>query len=292
MRDNRDARFGSAEVNMQETSYANYRLLKTKIDRGVATVVIDNPPINLFDMPLMEEFIRLGQQLESDDAVRVVVFESANPDFFIAHADLTLIQQLPASAEKPESLSFFHQMLEKFRTMPKVTIGKIEGRARGGGSELLLALDMRFGAIGKAILGQPEVAVGIIPGGGGSTRLPRLIGRGRALEVILGCEDFDAELSERYGYINRALPPEELGVFVDRLAHRIASFPPSAIALAKRAVDTGEGVPVARALLEEEYCFNQSLATPAARERMQRFMELGAQTPEVERDLGELLGRV
>lgn len=277
---------------MQDANYADYLLLKTTIDQGVATVVIDNPPINLLDMPLIEELSRLGRQLEADDAVRVVVFESADPDFFIAHADLTLIQQLPASAEKPESLSFFHEMLETFRTMPKVSIGKIEGRARGGGSELLLALDMRFAAIGKAILGQPEVAVGIIPGGGGSARLPRLIGRGRALEVILGCEDFSAELAERYGYVNRALPPDELAPFVEGLARRIASFPSSAIALAKRAVDAGEGMPVARALLEEEHCFNQSLATPAARERMQRFMELGAQTAEVERDLGELLDRV
>lgn len=273
-------------------SYANYKLLKITVTRGVAAVAIDNPPINLFDMPLMEEMIRLGHDLEADDDVRVVIFESANPDFFIAHADITLIQQLPeAGPEKPTTLSFFHEMLEKFRTMSKVTIGKIEGRARGGGSELLLALDMRFAAYG-AVLNQPEVAIGIIPGGGGSTRLPRLVGRGRALEIVLGCEDITADVAERYGYINRALPPEELSPFVERLAQRIASFPVEAIALAKSAVDSGEGMTTPEALLEEEHCFNQALATQAARDSMKKFMEMGGQTREVELELGENIGKL
>jgi enoyl-CoA hydratase/carnithine racemase len=182
-------------------------------------------------------------------------------------------------------------MLEKFRTMSKVTIGKINGRARGGGSELLLALDMRFAAHG-AVLSQPEVAMGIIPGGGGSARLPRLVGRGRALEIVLGCDDITAEVAERYGYINRALPPEELAPFVERLAHRIASFPAEAIALAKSAVDSGEGMTTPEALLEEEHCFNQALATQAARDGMQKFMELGGQTREVELELGENIGKL
>ncbi len=263
--------------------YENYELLKLSLDQGVATVAIDNPPINLFDLPLMQEMIRLSEELAVDDKVRVIVFESADPEFFIAHADVTLIQQLPTEHPvKPETLSFFHQMLERLRTMPKVTIGKLAGRARGGGSELLLALDMRFAAIGKAVLNQPEVAIGIIPGGGGSTRLPRLIGRGRALEVILGCNDLDAELAERYGYINRALPADELDEFVDRLARRIASFAPETIALAKRAVDSGEGLTTPDALLEEEHCFNLSLATDSARQGMRRFMASGGQTREVE----------
>jgi enoyl-CoA hydratase/carnithine racemase len=273
-------------------TYENYKLLKTTVDRGVATVLIDNPPINLFDMPMIEEMIRLGHELEADDDVRVVIFESADPDFFIAHVDITLIQQLPeAGSDRPTTLSFFHEMLEKFRTMPKVTIGKITGRARGGGSELLLALDMRFASYG-AVLNQPEVAIGIIPGGGGSARLPRLVGRGRALEIVLGCEDITAEVAERYGYINRALPPEELSPFVERLAHRIASFPAEAIALAKSAVDSGEGMTTPEALLEEEHCLNQALATQAARDGMQKFMELGGQTREVELELGENIGKL
>jgi len=273
--------------------YTSYHLLKTTVADGVATVVIDNPPINLFDMPMIEEMTRLGSALEADKEVRVVIFESANPEFFIAHVDVNLIQQVPtAKQEKPRELSFFHEMLEKFRTMPKVTIGKIEGRARGGGSELLLALDMRFGAIGKAVLNQPEISSGIIPGGGGSTRLPRLIGRGRALEVIMSCDDYSAELAERYGYINRALPPEELTPFVDRLARRIASFPPEAVALAKAAVDAGEGMSTGKALLEEDHCMNQALATQAARKGMQAFLDAGGQTREVELELAEFISRM
>jgi enoyl-CoA hydratase/carnithine racemase len=262
--------------------YAGFTALKIRVEGGVAWVTIDHPPINLFDLVLIQEMDRVGQALEADDDVRVVVLQSANPDFFIAHADVNLIQQLPTDVPpKSATLGWFHQMVERFRTMPKATIGKIEGRARGGGSELLLSLDMRFGAIGRAILGQPEVAVGIIPGGSGTQRLPRLIGRGRALEVILGGGDFSAELAERYGYINRALPPEELTPFVEQLAHRIASFPAPAIALAKASVDAAEPR-VVEGLLEEAHYFNQSLATREAQERMAAFLAAGGQTYEVE----------
>lgn len=263
-------------------SYEDFTALRVKVDRGVAWVTIDHPPINLFDVTLIQEMDRVGRELEADDEVRVVVVQSANPDFFIAHADVNLIQQLPKTTPpKPTELGWFHQMVERFRTMPKATIGKIEGRARGGGSELLLSLDMRFGAIGRAVLGQPEVAVGIIPGGSGTQRLPRLIGRGRALEVILGGGDFPAEMAERYGYINRALPPEELGEFVADLAYRIASFPPTAIALAKASVHAAE-LPIADGLLEEAHFFNQAVATEEAQDRMAAFMAAGGQTYEVE----------
>ncbi len=263
-------------------SYAGFNALTVHTEPGVAWVTIDHPPINLFDLVLIQEMDRVGRELEADDDVRVVVLQSANPDFFIAHADVTLIQQLPQDVPpKATTLGWFHQMVERFRTMPKATIGKIEGRARGGGSELLLSLDMRFAAIGRAILSQPEVAVGIIPGGSGTQRLPRLMGRGRALEVILGCQDFSAELAERYGYINRALPPEELTPFVEQLAYRIASFPASAIALAKASVAAAE-LPTVDGLLEEAHYFNQSLATTEAQERMAAFMAGAGQTYEVE----------
>jgi enoyl-CoA hydratase/carnithine racemase len=182
-------------------------------------------------------------------------------------------------------------MVDRFRTMPKATIGEVAGRARGGGSEFLLSLDMRFGAIGRAILSQPEVALGIIPGGSGTQRLPRLMGRGRALEVILGCEDFDAAAAERYGYINRALPPGELTAFVERLAFRIASFPASAIALAKASVAAAE-LPTVEGLIEEADYFNQALATPAAQERMAAFMRMGGQTRDVELGLTQDLHAV
>ncbi len=270
-------------------AYDGYQCLKIRVDRGVAFVTIDHPPINLFDLPLIQEMGRIGGELEGDDAVRVVVFESANPEFFIAHADVALIQRLPRNVPpKASELGLFHAMVDRFRTMPKATIGKIEGRARGGGSEFLLSLDMRFGALGRAILAQPEVALGIIPGGSGTQRLPRLIGRSRALEVILGCDDFPADLAERYGYLNRALPPAELGPFVERLARRIASFPAEAIALAKASVNAAE-LPTREGLLEEAHYFNQALATTTADRRMAWFLAAGGQTREVELEIGELL---
>lgn len=269
-------------------AYDGYSCLKIRSDRGVLFVTIDNPPINLLDLPLMQEIDRLGREIEADDNVKVVVFDSANPDFFIAHADVNLILQLPTEVPpKAASLGPFHAMVDRFRTMPKVSIAKIEGRARGGGSEFVLSLDMRFGALGRAILGQPEVAVGIIPGGGGTQRLPRLLGRSRALEVILGCDDFPADLAERYGYINRALPPDDIGPYVERLAYRIASFPAEAIALAKASVAAAE-LPTVEGLLEEAHYFNQAAATDAARKRMRRVLELGGQTREAELDMSGL----
>jgi enoyl-CoA hydratase/carnithine racemase len=272
-------------------SYDGYECLRVEVDGGVATVTIDHPPINLFDLRLMTEIDRLGRELERDATSRVVVFQSADDEFFIAHADVELIQKLPLDAERPTELGFFHAAMERLRTLPKLTIAKIEGCARGGGSEFLLSLDLRFGAIGRCIVGQPEVALGIIPGGGGTQRLHRLMGRGRALEAVLGCEDFDAELAERYGWINRALPAGEIGAFVDRLARRVASFPPEAVALAKRAVDAAH-LPGIEGLLEEAHCFNRSLAGDAARQRMVAFLEDGGQTREMELELGSAISRL
>jgi len=275
-------------------AYDGYQCLRVRTDDGVAWVTIDHPPINLFDMALIQDMLRVGEELEGDPAVRVVVFESADPDFFIAHADVELIRMLPETAPpKPSKLGFFHAMVERMRTMPKATIAKIEGIARGGGSEFVLSCDMRFGALGKCVLAQPEVALGIIPGGGGTQRLPRLVGRARAMEIILGCDDVPADLAERWGYLNRALPPSQLGPFVERLARRIASFPAEAIALAKRSVNAADETVVA-GLLEEAHCFNLSVATPAARQRMAAYMAGGGQTREVEKGVGklaELLGR-
>jgi len=266
--------------------------LRVDVRRGVAFVTIDHPPINLFDLELIQDMTRVGAALEADDAVRVVVFASANPEFFIAHADVALIQRLPTDVPaKPTRLGLFHAMVDRFRTMPKATIAQIEGRARGGGSEFALSLDMRFAALGRAVLAQPEVALGIIPGGSGTQRLPRLIGRARALEVILGCEDVPADLAERWGYVNRALPPAELGPFVERLAYRIASFPAPAIALAKAAVNAAEQ-PTFEGLLDEADAFNHAVATPEARARMARFLALGGQRVETELALDDLIARL
>ena len=213
-----------------------------------------------------------------------MVIDSANPEFFIAHADVNLILQLPRGPQPPPTeLSVFQAMVDRFRTMAKVTIAMIEGRARGGGSELVLAMDMRFAARGRAVLAQPEVAVGIIPGGGGTQRLARLVGRARALEIVLGCNDIDADLAERWGYVNRALPEDELRPFVDALARRIASFPAEAIAHAKAAVTAAEP-DLVPGLLEEAHRFAQTLTAEETIRRMERFLELGGQTPEFELD--------
>ena len=174
---------------------------------------------------------------------------------------------------------------ERFRNMPKVTIAKIEGRARGGGSEIALAVDMCFAAAGKAIFSQPEVAIGLVPGGGSTQRLPRLIGRGRALEVLLGCNDFSAELAERYGYINRALPPDELTPFVEKLALRIASFPAHAIAHAKTAVDGGAFSSLAEGLLVEAHESDLSVASDVTQARVTEALKLGAETYEAELEM-------
>lgn len=266
-----------------------YAALQVRVEDGIAWVTIAHPPINLFDLALITEMDRLGRALEADPAVRVVVLRSADPDFFIAHADVALILSLPAPAQPAAEPSFFQQMVDRFRTMPKATIAVIEGICRGGGSELVLSMDMRFAALGRAVLGQPEVAVGIVPGGSGTQRLPRLVGRGRALEIVLGADDFPADLAERYGYVNRALPPAELGPFVERLARRIASFPAEAIAEAKAAVLAAESG-VREGLVAEAQAFERCAALPEARRRMQAFLALGGQTREVEARVGAFSG--
>ena len=267
-------------------AYDAYQSLSVSRSDGIATITIDHPPINLMGNEIIGDFMRLAPELAGDKDVRVAVFRSANPEFFIAHADVSLIQQLPAQdPEDVTEMSFFHSMVENYRTLPKVTIGVIEGCARGGGSEFLLSLDMRFGAIGRCVLGQPEVALGILPGGSGTQRLPRLMGRSRALEVVLGCDDFDAELAEHYGWINRALPPDEIGPFVDRLAKRIASFPAIAIERAKRSVLAAD-LGVEEGLVLEQRSFVELLASPEAQERMKIFLAAAGQTREKELQLG------
>jgi enoyl-CoA hydratase/carnithine racemase len=267
-------------------AYDDYQFLHVAVDGGVCRATIDNPPINLLDVPLIGEIGRLTQELGEDDGVRVVIVDSADPEFFIAHADVELIGRLPIDdTSLHDELSVFHAMTEQFRTLPQATIAVIEGICRGGGSEFAMAFDMRYAALGSARFAQPEVAVGIIPGGGGTQRLPRLVGRGRALEIILSGMDVDAATAEAWGYVDRALPSDELRRFVDKVAARIASAPPSAIACAKRAVDAALG-DVATGLRVEDQLFREALAQPAARERLQAILDAGAQTREFE--LGEI----
>lgn len=262
--------------------YDDYQLIRISVDGGICRATLDHPPINLLDLQLLAEIDRLTVDVAADDEVRVLIVDSADPDFFIAHADVAMIQGLPADdVGLHDELSRFNAVMERFRALPKATIAVIEGVARGGGSEFAMAFDMRYAALGKAVFGQPEAALGIIPGGGGTQRLPRLIGRGRALEVILGCRDFDAATAEAWGYVDRALPAEELRRFVDKLARRIAACPLETIACAKQAVDAAAG-DLAIGLRIEDQLLRQTLAQPAARQRLQAIIDAGAQTREFE----------
>ena len=263
-------------------AYEDYNALTVAVDRGIARATVDHPPINLLDLELILELDRFGQEVEADDDVRVVILDSADPEFFIAHADVTLIQALPTEDPDEETLGAFHVMVERFRTMPKATIAVIDGIARGGGSEVALSFDLRF-AGERAVLAQPEVLVGIIPGGGGTQRLPHLVGRGRALEIILGGDDIDAVTAERWGYVNRSLRDGELRPFVDALARRIAGLTAESIALAKQAVDAAAADPTPGLLIEGRL-FTESLRNPEAGDRMTAFMAAGGQTREVERE--------
>jgi enoyl-CoA hydratase/carnithine racemase len=270
----------------------NYEFLHIDLASGVARVGIDAPPINVMTLPLFGELMRFAQEVRDDDEVRVVVLSSRNPDFFIAHFDVEAILEFPTDTEPQRSPdNVFHQMCELYRTMPKITIAQIEGRIGGGGSELAQALDMRFGVRGKTIVNQMEVPLGILPGGGGTQRLPRLIGRGRAIEVILGGDDLDAETAERWGFLNRALSPDEIGPFVDKLARRIASFPSEALALAKESINASDR-PLEEGLVEEAYLFQRLIRSPSAQEKMRRFLELGGQTRQAEIAMGSLCARL
>lgn len=265
--------------------------LSLHVAGGVATVTIDSPPINLFTVPLFLGMAQLVEGLAVDPDVRVVVLRSADPEFFIAHFDVTLIQRLPTDSPPATELNAFHRMCEAFRTMRKATIAVVEGRVGGGGSELALSCDMRFAALGRAVFNQPEVALGILPGGSGTARLPRLVGRSRALEVILGCDDIDAATAERWGWVNRALPPDELWPFVDRLARRIAGFPPHAVAAAKASVLRAEKE-VVDDLMAEGDAFSATLGHPDTVAALAAFMDRGGQTREGELRLGDLAGEL
>ena len=263
-------------------NYENFKTLSVTTDQGVAFVTLQHGELNLLDMDMLIDLDRLGRAIELDDQVKVMVLQSANPDFFVAHADLNSIATLPAEpAPREETLGWINQVLDRFRTSPKVSIAKIQGRARGGGSELALACDMRFGALGQAVFGQPEVGVGIIPGAGGTVRLPRLIGEARALEIILGCGDMDAKLAERYGYLNRALPAAEIDLFVNSLAYRIAGFPQEALSAAKASVRFSGSIE--DELNYEEVAFLKSAHSAPAKRRMAAAMGMGMQTPAMEK---------
>jgi enoyl-CoA hydratase/carnithine racemase len=260
--------------------YKNYNKLKIRVERGVAFVTIDNPPINLMDMLLLTEMGRFAAQVFADDDVRVIVYESADPEFFISHYDVSLLAAMPEEKPPERDTLFKNQHILALRESPKVTIAKIEGVVGGGGSEFILALDMRFGAIGKAKFSQKEAMIGILPGGGGTQLLTRKMGRSRALEAMLGCDDFTAEIAEKYGWINRALPADEIGKFVEDIAYRIAMVPLETIKLIKECVNAAMDKSLVDGLIVEANLFETAVRLPDSKRRMEIFLKMGGQSRE------------
>lgn len=266
--------------------------ISTRQRGGVLLATFKSPPMNLIGPEVVRDLVTLLDEIYRGPSYRVVVFDSADPDFLFPHVDLTKVAEYTAEAAiagAPGDASL-GMLFRKLSEAPVVTIVKLRGRARGAGSEFALACDMRFAARKRAVLGQPEVGTGVAPGAGGIHQLTRLLGRGRALEAILGSEDFDADLAERYGWINRALPDGELDGFVDRLAQRIAGFPRDGVLAAKAAVN---GITVASPdeVRGDAQLFQRLLRTDAARVRAGQLFELGLQTRgPLELNLGRALG--
>jgi enoyl-CoA hydratase/carnithine racemase len=272
----------------------DYPHLTVTVHDGVATVLIDNPPINLMTSGLFRSLAKVSVDLSNDDDVRVVVLRSANPEFFIAHFDVAAILEFPTDGEAVEEpeLGGFDRMCEAYRTMDKVTIAELRGRVGGGGAELSSACDMRFGDLETFRWNQMEVPLGILPGGGGTQRIPRLIGVGRAMEVVLGADDVDAETAERWGFLNRAMSGDSLSAYVDAVATRIASFPPAAVREAKRAVNASVERSLDEGLKYESYLFQVLLRDADARPSMRQYLDAGGQTRDVELRIGSVMGEL
>jgi enoyl-CoA hydratase/carnithine racemase len=239
-------------------------------------IVFDYPPFNILDATIFEGLQDLLARMDASQSLRVVVFESANPDFYLAHFDLTGKTGNITTAVGLSGLPILMDTFVRLTKSPVVSLAKIRGCVRGGSSEFVLACDMRFASRENTRIGQPEVGVGVHPGGGGTERLPHLVGRGRALEIILGANDFDGETAERYGYVNRSLPDAELDDFVDALARRIASFDRAGIAAAKSLVNR-VSLPSADRLLDAITSFEIALTWPETQRRVQAVLELGLQ---------------
>jgi enoyl-CoA hydratase/carnithine racemase len=276
-----DAIANAGQIHVERRSPAYWR------------VTFDLPPLNIFGPANMAQLNAVVAALEGDGQVKVVVFDSAIEGFYLTHYDfLAKPEDTLGLPPGPTGLQQLPDMLVRLSRAPVVSIASIRGRATGVGSELALASDMRFASREKAILSQWEVGAGLVPGGGPMARLPRLMGRGRALEVLLGADDIPGDLAERYGYVNRALPDAELDAFVDALAQRIASFDKQAIAETKRLVDVASLPPDAEIAPEWE-AFMAALARPAAQTRIKALMDRGFHKPgDVETRLGHHVGQL
>lgn len=262
-----------------------------KVTPAYWRVTLDNPPLNLFDGAMTAGLKALIEQLDGDDRVAVVVFDSAVPDFFMAHLDLAEAEDLDL-APGPTGLSPWPDVALRLQQAPYITVASVRGRARGVGSEFVQAMDIRFASREKAILGQLEAGCGLFPGGGGMERLPRLVGRSRAIEIMVSADDYDADTAELYGWINRAIPDAQLDDYVDRFARRVASFERPAIATIKELVNQRTGLPSVGDLEQSQQRFFELLSGEAAQARVADLFQRGLQqVGSLELNMGEELGQ-
>jgi enoyl-CoA hydratase/carnithine racemase len=268
-----------------------FETLRVHQEGAVLFADIAAPPMNLLGPELVRDLVSLIQRAEADDAFQVLVFKSTDPDYFISHVDLTRIKEYREEAAKLTGEPSIALLFRHLSASRLVTIAQIEGRVRAAGSEFVLACDMRFAALESAIFSQPEQAFGLVPGAGGVQHLVRLLGRARALEVLLSAEDYDAELAERYGWINRALPASELGDFVRALAQRIAEFPAAGQVALKDRVNAIALAPADEFRRDSEL-FGEVVRNPETQTRIQAAMQRGFQTRGAEMDLARMLGKL
>src|SRR5436309_7498577 len=281
----------NSETNMSDV--ANTRQIRlARRTSSYWCVTFDHPPLNVFGPETVPQLNEIITALETDNDVRVVVFDSAVEGFFLTHYDfLATPEDTTRLSPGRTGLQPLPDMLVRLSRAPVVSIASIRGRATGVGSELALACDMRFASREKAILSHFEVGAGIVPGGGPMARLPRLMGRGRALEVFLGADDIPGDLAERYGYVNRSLPDAELDEFVEALANRIASFDKRAISETKRFVNVASLPPDYEIAPEWDVCL-ASIMRPAAQKRINKLLKRGFHKPgDVETRMGYHVGQ-
>ncbi len=246
--------------------YQGYTTFRAEKDNGVLTITFDYPPVNVQGQAMLADLNSLAMRLERDRETKVVVFQSAHSEIWVCHYDTELLKDMSTEAVSRDEAKLLdlQSVLERISKVPQATIAKLEGFARGGGHEFALACDMRFAARGKFKFMQMEVGMGILPCGGGASRMARQVGLGRALEIILSARDFDADEAEAYGTINKALDPDEIGEYVDTLARRIARFPAESINACKQAVYESIDKPIDEALKAEAYWLYQATSkTPA-----------------------------
>ena len=262
---------------------------------GVRRITIDHPPINLFDATLGASLGATLREVADDSTVRVVVIDSADPDFFIPHADVVGLASMGVVPEGPvpETVGAGQGLALFLRSMPQITIVAIAGRVGGGGAEFSAACDIRYGVGGRFVLCQPEIAVGLLPIGLGATQMiPRLVGRGRSLEIIVGADDIDADTAERWGWLNRAFATvDDMTSFIDRLAGRVATFPAELVATAKQLVGHAEIDP-GPGLLQETRSFGPLLRSPEAQTRLNAFLRSGGQERAGEIDLQTTIAKL